>query len=401
MARKRLRMIYEKSERNIREAFYVYDDGTTESAGFEVRVGSKRMGMHPNKTTARKVRDKAQADLSQGALVAPSAGDRTVLAVAEMWLAGSQVAELKPSTRLRYEGIVRNRLKPLHGRKVNRVTPSVVDAFKAGLVKEELSPLTVRKVLFILNFVMEAARSEQMITVNPCAAALKTKRGKGGKPKASTVPEMEDVENLLDALAALDHDRADEWALYAEVAAYAGLRAGEIAGLRVRCVDVLRRSIRVEETVIDLNGRTVQGDPKSDASHRTVTELPADLIQRLVTHVQGRTPHEYVFGDGVNPMRHKNYYRRVFVPTAQAVGLPSLRFHDLRHFYASDLLRDPHLSVKDVSTRLGHADATLVLRTYGHLFADSGAGLGDRVSARRVAARAKAVADAKKVRKIG
>lgn len=70
--------------------------------------------------------------------------------------------------------------------------------------------------------------------------------------------------------------------------------------------------------------------------------------------------------------------------------MPNLRFHDLRHFYASDLLRDPHLSVKDVAARLGHADASLVLRTYGHLFADAGAGLSERVADRRAAARAKA-----------
>ncbi|MDF2146754.1 tyrosine-type recombinase/integrase [Knoellia sp. p5-6-4] len=100
-------------------------------------------------------------------------------------------------------------------------------------------------------------------------------------------------------------------------------------------------------------------------------------------------------------MRHKNYYRRVFLPTAKAVGLPTLRFHDLRHFYASDLLRDPQLSIKDVSTRMGHADATLVLRTYGHLFTDSGAGLGDRVAERREAARAKAAAEAAKVIQLG
>lgn len=151
---------------------------------------------------------------------------------------------------------------------------------------------------------------------------------------------------------------------------------------------------------MDLNGKTAKGDPKSDASHRTVTELSGDLIQRLSSHVAGRSADAYV-GDGATPMRHKNYYRRVFLPTAKAVGLPSLRFHDLRHFYASDLLRDPHLSVKDVSSRMGHADPTLVLRTYGHLFADSGAGLAERVADRRAAARAKVKADGAKVRKIG
>jgi hypothetical protein len=63
--------------------------------------------------------------------------------------------------------------------------------------------------------------------------------------------------------------------------------------------------------------------------------------------------------------------------------------HDLRHFYASLLLSDPHLSVKDVAVRMGHADPTMVLKVYGHLFAKSGQGLGDGVEARRLAAQAR------------
>ena len=88
-------------------------------------------------------------------------------------------------------------------------------------------------------------------------------------------------------------------------------------------------------------------------------------------------------------MRHGNFYRRVFVPAAKEAGLPGLRFHDLRHFYASLLISDPHLTPLDVAKRMGHADATMVLRVYGHLFDKSGEGLGDRVEARRAAARAR------------
>lgn len=397
MARKRLGLRYERMERNIRRVVYVYDDGSEEASGFEVRVGGKRMGMHANITNARKVRDKARVDLEHGTLVAPSAGDATFKSVAETWLAGSQVARLKPSTRAGYVSIAMYRLGPLHDYKVRRVTAGVIDALLGGLTRDGLSPLTVRKIRSVIQFVLETARRDHLIAHNPCLEVAKPK----AHSKPISVPEMEDVETLLDSLAALNHPRAREWALYAEVAAYAGLRAGEITGLRVRCVDVLRRAIRVEETVVDLNGKTVVGSPKSDAGHRTVTELPRDLVQRLAAHVQGKALNDYVFGDGLTPMRHKNYYRRVFLPTAKAVGLTTLRFHDLRHFYASDLLRDPQLSIKDVSTRMGHADATLVLRTYGHLFADSGAGLGDRVAERREAARAKAAAEAAKVVQFG
>lgn len=219
------------------------------------------------------------------------------------------------------------------------------------------------------------------MSANPLlTAASSVKRA---TPKAISIPEMEHVERRPDALSGVDHAKAGEWALYAELAAYAGNTAGEIAGLRMRNVDPVHRSVRVVGTAVDLGkGARPQGTPKSDASNRT-SELRADPVQRLAAS------EEYVFGDGTTPMLHRNY-RRVFLPTAKAVGLPDLRFHDVRHFYASDLLRDPHLSVKDVSTRMGNADPSLVLRTYGHLFADAGAGLADRVGERRAAARAKA-----------
>lgn len=392
MSRKRVKKTYRKVESNIREVTYVFDDGTTQVAGYEVRVGQTRAsGLVKGIKDAQRIRNEALTSHGKGAYVAPSAGAHTLSSVVDLWLAGDQVAELKPSTRLRYEGVAKNGLVSLHPLKVNKISVATVKMFRADLIKKGSSPLTVKKVMSVLSFVLDTAVDEGMIAVNPCLSARPRRRAQAAPKTKIGIPEMEQVEELLTALANLDHPKAGEWSLYAEVAAYAGLRSGEVAGLRVRAIDPLHRSIRVEETVApDDQGKPAPGTPKSAESNRTVTELPADLCSRLAAHVAGRAVDDYVFGDGTTPMRHPNYYRRVFKPTAAAVGLPNLRFHDLRHFYASDLLRDPHLSVKDVAARLGHADASLVLRTYGHLFADAGAGLGDRVAERRAAARAKA-----------
>lgn len=76
--------------------------------------------------------------------------------------------------------------------------------------------------------------------------------------------------------------------------------------------------------------------------------LSKDLSDRLAAHVVGKPRDAYVFGDGETPSRH-SYYRRVFKPAAEAVDLPELRFHDLRHFYASLLLTNPDLNAIDIS----------------------------------------------------
>lgn len=394
--------VFETVDRNIRriDRVPVKADGTTgpKSAatlvGFEVRVGQTRAGaLQPTLNDARKLRDRAKTQTEDGTYVAPSAGKGTVRAVVDLWLESDQLAEAKPTTAATYTSIALHRLAPLHDTAVNKITTATVREFRANLVRDGLAPLSVVKIMNVLSYVLDMAVDANMIPANPCD---KVRRDRGGRGRSKAVvkkvviPEMADVERLLAALADLDHPKAEEWSLYAEVAAYAGLRAGEICGLRVRNVNVLGRSVSVESNAVDVNCKIIIGTPKTLESRRTVTELDKALVKRLARQIAGREPGDFVFGDGKVPMRHKNFYRRVFVPTVKAAGLNDMTFHTLRHFAASDWLRDPHLSVKDVATRLGHADATLVLRTYGHLFSDAGAGLGKRVAARRTAARAKA-----------
>jgi integrase len=72
-----------------------------------------------------------------------------------------------------------------------------------------------------------------------------------------------------------------------------------------------------------------------------------------------------------NLYRQEHFGARVFKPAAKSAGLPAgVTSHDLRHHYASVLLAAGE-SVVAVAERLGHENATLVLKTYGHLMPDS------------------------------
>lgn len=126
-----------------------------------------------------------------------------------------------------------------------------------------------------------------------------------------TIPERDEVEKLLNALADLPHDRVAEWSLYAEVAAYAGLRAGEITGLRVSALLPLANALLVNETVTVISGSLSAGTPMSRAGKRRVP-LPPALSTGLAAFVVGKGREDYVFGNGVVPFRHGNYYRRIF-----------------------------------------------------------------------------------------
>lgn len=161
-------------------------------------------------------------------------------------------------------------------------------------------------------------------------------------------------------------------------AATAGLRWGELAGLRVQRIDMLRREIDVVETLVELaNGDFMFGPPKTKAS-RAVVSFPVALTDVLAYHLDRygpRTARGHLNRDGLvfsssngAPLRRSNFRRRVWLPALEAVGLPrDTHFHDTRHFTAS-LLIDEGASPLDVSAKLRHARPSVTLDVYAHRF---------------------------------
>ena len=102
--------------------------------------------------------------------------------------------------------------------------------------------------------------------------------------------------------------------------------------------------------------------------------LPESVAQVLELHIKLYADH----GSGLlftaesgGPIRRTAYFARVWRPAVQRAQLPNgTTFHDLRHFYASLLIRHGE-SVKVVQERLGHASAVETLNTYAHLWPDS------------------------------
>jgi integrase len=157
----------------------------------------------------------------------------------------------------------------------------------------------------------------------------------------------------------------DEWRPLILFAAYTGLRAGELGGLRVRRLDLDRRCVTVAETVGEVGGRQHTGGTKTRRV-RTVP-FPSFLVVVMTELIDGREPDDYVFGRGPMPLRHNNFYGRYFKPAAARLGVPELRFHDLRHTNAAMLIR-AGAHPRAIMERLGHSSITVTLNTYGHLF---------------------------------
>jgi integrase len=150
-----------------------------------------------------------------------------------------------------------------------------------------------------------------------------------------------------------------------------GLRVAELLALRAQDVDFLRRTVRVEfQTTPDGKNRV---PPKTPRSRRTVP-LPEVVGKALAAHIAEFPPTDdgslFTTANG-NLYRHEHYGARIFAPAVKKAELPAgTTSHALRHHYASVLLAAGE-SVVAVAERLGHENATLVLKTYGHLMPDS------------------------------
>jgi integrase len=362
-------------------------------------------GRYATYEEARAVAESIRHAHRHGGYAPLSAAQATFGDVADLWLQGRINAGRRPSTIAGYRAMLKNgngRLAPLTALQLKHVTYERISRLLADWDQEGLSRSTQHNLFTIIKGVMDEAVKRNLIAINPCH-----------KVDRPTV-EMGDTYELhhaeVEALIEECTKAGEVWGLLVETAAYSGLRAGELAGLRVRYVDTTTGTIRVEEAVVSASGVLTPGRPKSKAGRRVVTELPPSLCTRLASYIAAEMlrSDDYLFGwfdaEGTSrPYRHSNFYRRIWQPACRTVGqrlnsgLASARFHDLRHFHAANLLADPGTSWKDAQAQMGHGTLMLLADRYAHLLPGSGTGRADRVEAARAQARATATQETAEV----
>jgi integrase len=170
------------------------------------------------------------------------------------------------------------------------------------------------------------------------------------------------------------------------VLSYCGLRWSELAALRVRHFDLLRRRVLIEEAVTEVDGsHLVWGTPKTHG--RRSVPLPRFLVDELARTVVTRPKDELAFPSPLGAvLRNRNARSAWFDAAAQAIGEPGLTPHELRHTAAS-LAISAGANVKAVQRMLGHASAAMTLDRYADLFDDDLNEVADRLDALRASAR--------------
>ncbi len=247
------------------------------------------------------------------------------------------------------------------------VTHAGVVAWVAAMRSRGLSASRSRQAYHVLTSMLDDAVKDNRLSRNPAAGV--------------TLPRLPTTERryLTHGQVADLAEGCGPYRLLVLALAYTGLRWGEVAALRVRRVDLLRRRIEVAESVVDVDGRLLFGTPKN---HQTRSvPVPRFLVDDLAAHLAGRAPGDLVFTaprGGV--LRVQNFRRSYFDRAAAGLGLDGLVPHELRHTAAS-LAIAAGASIKGVQAMLGHASATLTLDRYGHLFGDELDAVADRLDA--------------------
>jgi integrase len=149
--------------------------------------------------------------------------------------------------------------------------------------------------------------------------------------------------------------------------AYTGLRWGEVVGLRVRDLDMLRRRATIAENAVQSGKQIYVGTPKAH-KQRTVP-LPEFLLPYLARQCEGRGREHLLFGDDGSHLKRPHPTSGWFAKAVAESGIPRATPHDLRHTAAS-LAVSAGANVKAVQKMLGHASAAMTLDIYADLFDD-------------------------------
>ena len=239
-----------------------------------------------------------------GTYLDPGRSKITVSEFSDSWLASQ--THLKPSTRARYEGILSKHILPRWGPTLlHAVSHADAQKWISSLV---LAPATIRYIHRVFSLLMELAVRDKLIPTNPATGVRLPRAAKPEKRFLS----VEELHRLADA--ASQYPIPEVGAQYRAmvlVLGFCGLRWGEVAALRVKRVDLLRRRLTVAESVTEVSGRLTWGTPKSHQARQV--PIPRSLVTLLAEVIAVKSPDYLVFTTWrAKPLRNLNLRRDVF-----------------------------------------------------------------------------------------
>lgn len=310
------------------------------------------------KEKARKALRKIEEQVARGVFIHDSHVP-TFKKVAGEWLEHKK-GNLRQSTWEVYEGHTRHHFPELIDIKVNRITAAMVERFFAKRQAEGMPINTIRKITVSLNQILKYAARHGYISHNPAEAAERPRAPQQVEKQGERIRVLTPVE-----IAAFLQSVPDQkYRVMFMLAITSGLRQGELVGAQWADIDWRASQIAVERTF----NNQAWYQPKTKGSRRRV-DLGPSMMRELKLWRVACPPNELdlIFpNEAGGPINHNNLVARHFRPALKAAGIGQIRFHDLRHTYAS-LLIEQGENLKYIQTQLGHSTPTVTLNVYAHL----------------------------------
>lgn len=274
-------------------------------------------------------------------------------------------SRLKPRTIQRYESLFRIHVIPaIGGVQLRKLGPQhLVDLYET--MRATSAPASIAQVHAVLGSAFKRALLWGLIARNPCDAVRPPKPQR----REMLVLSPDQTRQIIDAT------RGTEIGTLYLMALHTGMRSGELLALRWR--DIRDSKIDVNATLVRIGGKVNRASPKSAAGVRLIT-MTRPLREAVARHRVRQAERLLAIGVRItddsliytdrwgNALNGFHITEREFKPLLRRLGLPAMRFHDLRHAFAS-LMLSQGVRVDLVSEMLGHAKPATTLNTYAHL----------------------------------
>ena len=291
----------------------------------------------------------------------------------DKWMDEYMIFTIKENTIKGYRSQIDHQIKPFIGHKqLASLTTADIQKFYNKIKKEGrvhphpihghvLSDSMVRKIHMMLHEAMEVAVRERYIVRNPTDNTTIPK-------KTTTEKQVLDDSQLNRFLEAIQGEPYWHDFFYVEV--MTGLRRGEICGIKWSDIDFNEGTLCIKRSVSTKEGGGVSiGETKTGAGVRTITMPPS--VATLLWKKRSDAINEWVFPHYTNPSDplHPSSAYKKLKTLLKRLELPLLRFHDLRHTFATQAT-DGGVDPKTLAGILGHTDASFTLDTYTHVTSD-------------------------------
>ncbi len=358
------------------------------TTGFDPATG-KQIQRSISGKTQKEVAQKLRAlsvEVDMGTYVKPST--TTLADWLQVWLR-DYLTGIKPSTAFLYRREVESYIIPhLGAAKLSAITPAMVQRFYNELLNPSkqgvhpLAPKTVKDVHGVLHQALKQAVANGELRSNPTESC---KLPKGEKAEIKPLEEGQ-ITAFMKAIRGHPHEY-----LYL-IALFTGMREAEVLGLTWDCVNlddgyitVCRQLRRMQEKgggyyisspkngksrVISIGPSVVHLFELQQQKLENIKEAAGTLWKDKATvytlNTKTEQPYDLVFRNEVGDRLSYRTVYDCFKRVMAGIGLPNVRFHDLRHTYAVASIKSGD-DIKTVQSNLGHATAAFTLDVYGHI----------------------------------